>query len=195
MAGPVADVLLRATLTGGEATAFDAWRGEAFESFGDDLWGLREPAMIGAPPDALVSGSFGIDREPWTDDPDSPELPRVIGYRPAEVISIYAMANGDGDHLVLGRLCLTLARRFDALIDFCGALIAGPLPSGVPYLEPDAGQSEVLLASIDTAIGALPGTLHGLRYQTARETPWVQHIGDAEFLAAWLEHPRFRMIK
>ncbi|MFF5260515.1 DUF6368 family protein [Actinomadura viridis] len=85
MAGPVADVLLRAPLTVGEAAAFDAWLEEAFEPFVDDRWRLREPAAIDAPQDALVSGSFGIDREPWTDDPDCPDLPRVIGYRPAEV--------------------------------------------------------------------------------------------------------------
>ncbi|OLT35188.1 hypothetical protein BJF79_07035 [Actinomadura sp. CNU-125] len=79
-------------------------------------------------------------------------------------------------------------------MDFCEALIPAP-PARRAYLEPDAGQSEVLLASIDAGIRGLPGTLYRLRYQTARETPWVQHIGDAEFLAAWLEHPRFRMIK
>lgn len=195
MAGPAAAVLLPAPLTGGDAAAFVAWLAEAFEPFEDDLWLLRAPAMIGAPPEAVASGAFGVDRERWTDDPDFPDLPDVIGYRPAETIDVYAVANGDNDHLVLGRLCLTLARRFEALVAFGGALIPDDLPPGVPYGEPDAEQSELLLASISSGVRALPGILHELRYRTARDTPWVTHIGDADFLAAWVEHPRFHMVK
>ncbi|WP_425423858.1 DUF6368 family protein [Spirillospora albida] len=86
-------------------------------------------------------------------------------------------------------------RRFEALVDFGGALIPDALPPGVPYGEPDTEQSELLLASISSGARALPGTLDELRYQTARETPWVNHMGDADFLAAWLQHPRFRMVK
>ncbi|TDC84772.1 DUF6368 family protein [Actinomadura sp. 7K507] len=195
MAGPAAGVLLRDALAGAEAAAFDTWLAEAFEPYDDGLWLLRAPSMIGAPPDAVAAGSFGIERQAWTDDPDLPDMPRAIGYRPAEEIVLYAMAKGHNDHLVLGRLCLTLARRFGAFIDFGGALQPGTRPPGIPYLEPDAQQSELLLASISSAVRAIPGTVFEFRYQTARETPWVNHVGDAGFLAAWLDHPRFHMIK
>lgn len=195
MGGPVAGVLLREALTGDEAAAFDEWLGKVFRPFSDGLWLLRAPAPIGARPDAVTSGCFTVERGPWTGDADFPELPRVIGYRPAEEIVLCAMANGRGDHLVLGRLCLTLARRFGALVDFDGALEPDAHPPGVPYAEPDVEQSELLLASIHAAVAALPGTVHEFRYQTWRGTPWVSHVGDTEFLAAWLNHPRFHMIK
>jgi hypothetical protein len=192
MGGPGADVLLRAPLADDEAAAFDAWWAEVFEPLKDldGLWLLRAPAAIGAPPDAVASGSFSVEREPW-DDEDDPCLPALIGYRPAEDIWIQAVANGRNDHVVLGHLCLTLARRFGGLVDFGGALSPVPCPS-------DMWSPETVrpwLASVSAALRALPGTVYEDHYETDGERPWVRHVGDADFLAAWLAHPLFRMIK
>lgn len=114
---------------------------------------------------------------------------RTLRHARRELIPAAASRRGHG------RTGLTLARRFGALVDFGGALEPDARPPGVPYAEPDVEQSELLLASIHAAVAALPGTVHEFRYRTWRGTPWVSHVGDTEFLAAWLNHPRFHMIK
>ncbi|WP_459959014.1 DUF6368 family protein [Nocardia sp. IFM 10818] len=44
------------------------------------------------------------------------------------------------------------------------------------------------------ARGKLPGRVHVVD-RGSRRQPRQSHVGDAEFLDAWLRHPRFRMIE
>ncbi|TMR89056.1 DUF6368 family protein [Nonomuraea basaltis] len=198
MAGPVASVLLPAALTGADAAAFDRWLNEVFAPH-DGGWFLRAPAAIGAPDSATDAGRFLIDRAPWPDyegfEEDFPGFAESIGYRPGEQIEVCAMVNRPVDHLVLGRVCLALARDHAALVDFGGALDAVGQPQGIDYLTEDPGKIERTIAGLDAAVGGLEGRVWSMRYETARGTPWITHVGDAEFLASWLSHPRFRMIK
>ncbi|MFC5214874.1 DUF6368 family protein [Streptomyces coerulescens] len=39
----------------------------------------------------------------------------------------------------------------------------------------------------------LPGTITEVSYDTGGGGRWMRHVGDAEFLAAWLRHPQFRL--
>lgn len=199
MAGPVAGVLLRRALTGEEAAAFDRWLNEVFtpDRHGDNDRYVRVPAAIGAPDEATEAGPINIVREAWPagDYDDMTDFIDRIGFRPAELIDLYAGVNGRIDHLVLGRTCLALARRYDGLVDFGGAVdLAGYRPKR-GYDTEDVQEIERWLTAIEAAIKTLPGTVYSIPYETARGTPWVSHVGDAEFLAAWLDHPRFHMIK
>lgn len=198
MAGPVASVLLPVALTGEEATAFNGWLNEVFIRY-DDGWFLRVPTAIGAPDSATDAGLLLIGREPWPGEEDLEEefsdFTDQIGYRPGEQIEVCAMVNGPIDHLVLGHICLTLARRYDALVDFGGAVDLADHPPKIHYFTDDIEEAEQLIAAIEAAISTLPGKVYSIRYETARGTPWVSHVGDAEFLAVWLTHPRFHMIK
>ncbi|GHI08639.1 hypothetical protein AQI88_04195 [Streptomyces cellostaticus] len=88
---------------------------------------------------------------------------------PAHGIVLLAGSSGPPNHRALGHLALTLARRLGALIDFDGMLFEGPSP--------------------------FPGTLREVSYDTGDGERSVRQVGDAEFLAAWLGHPGFRLVK
>jgi Family of unknown function (DUF6368) len=190
-------VLLPVALAGEDVTALEGWLNEVFTGY-DDGWFLRAPAAIGAPDSTAADpGLLLIRRVPWPDmddlEEDSRDFTDRIGYRPGEQIQVSAMINRPVDHLVLGHICLTLARRYDALVDFDGAVDLADHPP-MTFTE-DVEETEQLIAAIETAISVLPGKVYSIRYATALGTPWITHIGDAEFLAAWLDHPRFHMIK
>ena len=42
---------------------------------------------------------------------------------------------------------------------------------------------------------SLPGRVFHMYYITARNTIWIYHLVDPDFLRAWLQHPHFHMIK
>ncbi|MEV1143373.1 DUF6368 family protein [Micromonospora sp. NPDC049799] len=123
-----------------------------------------------------------IEREPWADGDDLAVLPQP----PRQELGLYAGCNDILDHRVLGALALALARRLDALVDFDGLLATGG-PSTTATLEETAGEARAVL-------GALPGRLWEVTYDMATGHRWAYHVGDAEFLAAWLRHPRFHLV-
>ncbi|MEU2179335.1 DUF6368 family protein [Streptomyces thermolilacinus] len=41
----------------------------------------------------------------------------------------------------------------------------------------------------------LPGRLAEVSYDTGGGGRWLRHVGDVEFLEAWLQHPDFHLIK
>ncbi|MGW2744255.1 DUF6368 family protein [Streptomyces sp. NPDC001450] len=117
--------------------------------------------------DVESTGCFtlGVDEQIPADDEDYAAFPCP----PAHGIVLSAGSSGRPNHRALGRLALTLARRLDATIDFDGMLFEGPSP--------------------------FPGTLREVSYDTGDGERWVRHVGDAEFLAAWLRHPGFHLVK
>ncbi|MEU5535031.1 DUF6368 family protein [Streptomyces sp. NPDC020362] len=131
-----------------------------------DFW-ITDTRPLG-PPQADVgeTGCFTlcVDDDVPADDEDWSAFPCA----PAHGLLLIAGCPGRADHLALGRLALGAARRLDALIDFDGMLFEGP--------------------------SRFPGTLAEVSYGTSDGERAVRHVGDAEFLAAWLRHPGFRLV-
>jgi hypothetical protein len=112
-----------------------------------------------------------------------------LGYVPVQTIQLYAGCNGRIDHRILGELTLLLARRYKAMINLQGALYP-PLKRGRDILDATVEEVEQYIREL-----SLPGEICHVYYTTGRYTPWLYHLVDADFLAAWLQHPHFHMIK
>jgi hypothetical protein len=113
-----------------------------------------------------------------------------FGFESAAGVDFFAARNLKASHRVLAELCLAVAERFGGIIDFGGAL--HPRRYDLYSIEADW---DTVRPHADKMLAGMPGKLVALPYQTARDTTWVSHYGDAAFLRAWLTHPRFHMIK
>jgi len=51
------------------------------------------------------------------------------------------------------------------------------------------------LEEISAYVRAMPGTVYEIEYTAAAGHRWVSHIVDVAFFQAWMQHPRFHMIK
>ncbi|MGA5363523.1 DUF6368 family protein [Streptomyces purpurascens] len=51
------------------------------------------------------------------------------------------------------------------------------------------------MARARALVASLPGQVKEVSYDTGGGGRWMRHVGDTEFLAAWLRHPDFHMIK
>uniref|UniRef100_UPI00404017D9 DUF6368 family protein n=1 Tax=Streptomyces sp. SS7 TaxID=3108485 RepID=UPI00404017D9 len=91
------------------------------------------------------------------------------------------------NHHVLGHLALALAERLDTLIDFDG-LLSYPAPRDDTGDEASLDQARALVAS-------LPGRVAEVSYDTGGGGRWFRHVRDVKFLAAWLQHPGFHLVK
>ncbi|WP_329191515.1 MULTISPECIES: DUF6368 family protein [unclassified Streptomyces] len=90
------------------------------------------------------------------------------------------------NHTLLGHLALALARQLNVMIDFEGIL--GYTPGGRRQEAADLDRARAIVAS-------LPGILREVSYDTGGGDRWIRHVGDQEFLTAWLHHPDFHLIK
>ncbi|MEU4689218.1 DUF6368 family protein [Actinoplanes sp. NPDC023714] len=119
---------------------------------------------------AAGAGMLLVEPEGYESDDfaEAESLIGAIGYLPATEIVLAASVNRPESHRLLGETALELAVFFDGFVDFDGLL-------------PPAART-------------LPGRCFLV---TATEDPdgpgW--HVGDPEFLRAWLRHPGFRMVK
>ncbi|MFD0000475.1 DUF6368 family protein [Nocardia sp. NPDC127526] len=75
-----------------------------------------------------------------------------------------------------------------------GALTPFAWPATIPVLHPSPEQRAEIAKRTAHALGKLPGRVYVVNHGSRRQ-PRESHVGDAEFLDAWLRHPRFRMIK
>jgi len=110
--------------------------------------------------------------------------------------SLDSPTNGHTEHEQLGRACLSVARPPQGLIDFGGALLPHPpahmlqgmwLWEHVEWSDVEPFFSEM--------VRSIPGAVFTLPYQTAGGRSWASHVCDVQFMAAWLTHPWFHMIK
>ncbi|MFJ9377082.1 DUF6368 family protein [Streptomyces sp. NPDC101455] len=107
---------------------------------------------------------------------------------PVQGVVVGAACSGATNHVLLGHLTLALARRLGALIDFGGLLNGHPTGGG------DTG-NEAVLARARALASAVPGRVTEVSYDTRGGRRWLRHVGDMEFLEAWLHHPDFHLIK
>jgi hypothetical protein len=188
---------LRTALTEDEADALYGWMRQAFipDDHDADVWYLGDPAAIEAPEEAFTGCPIDLSRCPWrVGDKNQGQLAELIGYEPAEMLVASAACNQRGDHLMLGHLCLGLARRFNAFVHFNGMLNLVTLPAS-PEITLTKQEADDAMALQAERIRRLPGSVFGLRYRIQTGRYGILHVGDATFLAAWVRHPRFRMIK
>ena len=125
------------------------------------------------------------------------EIASLIGYKPVQDFSLFAMRNQDIDHRILGELICYLAERLDCYIDFGGAIFSlGLLPQKhrqnfdfVNTEWPD------IAPYFEDMTKDIKGKIFTLGYMTANHKKWASHICDAEFMRNWLLSPHFHMVK
>ncbi|PSL00765.1 hypothetical protein CLV63_101241 [Murinocardiopsis flavida] len=137
--------------------------------------GALTGAELGEPHfDAAATGRITLsadDDVPASDDDYSP-----LARSPVQGSVLWAGSAGRANQLLLGHVARALAQRWDALVDFDGLLL-GRDPHGPPLLR------------------SLPGALYEVPYATDDGQRLRRHVGDSEFLAAWLRHPRFHLVE
>ncbi|MFD8703047.1 DUF6368 family protein [Kitasatospora sp. NPDC059648] len=151
-----------------------------------DFW-VRDGSALGLRAfDPTDVGVFFLseDEEMPADDEDYSAFSRP----PVQGLVVGAGCSGSVNHVLLGHLALAFARRLDALVDFDGLL------SSRPVAGDDTG-NEAVLARARVLASVLPGNVAEVSYDTGGGGRWVRHVGDAEFLQAWLQHPDFHLIK
>ncbi|MGA5819689.1 DUF6368 family protein [Kitasatospora sp. NPDC094028] len=150
-----------------------------------DFWVRDGAAVELAEADLADLGVFFLseDEEVPAEDEDYSAFPRP----PVQGLVLGAGCSGPANHRALGRLALALAERLGALVDFDGVL---------GYCTPrDDAHDEALLAGARALVAALPGRVVEVSYDTWGGERWFRHVGDPEFLAAWLRHPAFHLVK
>ncbi|XIE77168.1 DUF6368 family protein [Streptomyces sp. SBR177] len=154
---------------------------------GSDLefW-VRDGSAVGLP--ALDPTGVGVlflseDVEIPAEDEDYSAFSRP----PVQGLVLGAGCSGPANHQALGHLALALAERLDALIDFDG-LLSYPTPGDDTGNASALGRARALVAS-------LPGRVAEVSYDTGGGGRWFRHVGDVRFLAAWLQHPGFHLVK
>ncbi|MEU7468849.1 DUF6368 family protein [Streptomyces sp. NPDC044984] len=150
-----------------------------------DFW-VRDGSVMGLPAsDPTGVGVFFLseDEEIPADDEDYSAFSRP----PVQGLVLGSGCSGPANHRMLGHLALALAERLDALIDFDGVL-GYPTPRDETCDEDDLTRARALATS-------LPGRVAEVSYDTGGGGRWFRHVGDVEFLAAWLRHPGFHLVK
>ncbi|MFD9374155.1 DUF6368 family protein [Streptomyces sp. NPDC059999] len=151
-----------------------------------DFW-VRDSSSLGLHAfDPADVGVFFLceDEELPAEDEDYSAFSRP----PVQGLIVGAGCSGPMNHILLGHLTLALALRFDALVDFDGLL------NGYRTVGDDTSH-EAVLARARAMASALPGRLTEVPYGTGDGGRWLRHVGDVEFLEAWLRHPDFHLVK
>ncbi|MFJ9683792.1 DUF6368 family protein [Streptomyces sp. NPDC101194] len=149
---------------------------------------VREPSALGLYGlGNLSSGPFhlGLDSLDDFQELGFPGIDRP----PVAELALVAYCSSQDDHLLLGHLALFLAERFNALINFYGLLGYGSFHD----LSEEEGPARLIEAR--ALVTSLPGRVWETQYATYGGGHSYSHIGDREFLVAWLRHPEFRMIR
>ncbi|MGW1211266.1 DUF6368 family protein [Streptomyces sp. NPDC002499] len=159
---------------------------EAKASGDVDFW-VRDGSALGLHAfDPADVGVFFLseDEEMPAEDEDYSTFSRP----PVQGLILCAGCSGSVNHVLLGHLTLALARRLDALVDFDGLL-------GSHRTTGEDTSKEAVLARARALTSELPGRLAEVSYDTGGGGRWLRHVGDVEYLEAWLQHPDFHLIK
>ncbi|MFJ7132571.1 DUF6368 family protein [Streptomyces fungicidicus] len=157
----------------------------ATEAGGDLAFRVREVSPLGLRSfDPTVAGGFFLSEDECI--PADDEDYSAFSTPPVQGLVLGADCSGSENHLLLGHMTLALARRLGALVDFDGVL-GYPTPRDETRDEEDLTKARALVTS-------LPGTVVEVSYSTGGGGRWVRHVGDVEFLTAWLRHPDFHLV-
>lgn len=129
-------------------------------------------------------------QEPDCDDGVNEKTRDEFGFVPKQEICLIAHCNSDDDHYILGNMALIFSREFEGIIDMGGAILPprrqNPSVKEYPW---------VTLEEIRCFVDNIPGRVLEIQYLTANNKQWLYHIVDNFFLAEWIKHPCFSMIK
>ncbi|MFG3228822.1 DUF6368 family protein [Kitasatospora sp. NPDC048194] len=152
---------------------------------GDLAFWVRDPSPLGLRDlDPVSVGGFFLSEDEYlpADDEEYSAFPAP----PVQGLVLCAGCSGPENHRLLGHLALAMARRLGALVDFDGVL-GHPVPRNETRDAADLARARALVAS-------LPGKVAEVSYDTGGTGRWFRHVGDVEFLAAWLRHPDFHLV-
>ncbi|MFJ3860349.1 DUF6368 family protein [Streptomyces sp. NPDC090085] len=156
------------------------------EKSGDIAFRVREPAALEVHTlTATGAGMFFLSEDECI--PAEDEDYSAFSPPPVQGLVLAAGVSGQVNHTLLGHLALAFACRLNALIDFDGVL-GYPTPRDQTREVADLARARALVAS-------LPGTVREITYDTGGGDRWIRHVGDQEFLSAWLQHPHFHLVK
>ncbi|MFF7994628.1 DUF6368 family protein [Kitasatospora xanthocidica] len=159
---------------------------EATVGGGVDFW-VRDGSALGLRDfDPAAVGVFFLSED--EEIPAADEDYSAFSRSPVQGLVVGAGCSGLVNHALLGHLALALARRLDALIDFDGLLGSHPVGG-------HGTGNQAVLARARALASELPGNLSEISYDTGGGGRWLRHVGDVEFLQAWLQHPDFHLIK
>lgn len=151
-----------------------------------DFW-VRDGTALGLRAfDPVGVGVFFLSED--EDMPAEDEDYSAFSRPPVQGLVVGAGCSGSVNHVLLGHLALALARRLNALVDFDG-LLSSRSSTGEDTRAAAVLERARALASV------LPGRVAEVSYDTGGGGRWFRHVGDVEFLHAWLEHPDFHLIK
>ena len=174
MAGPTATVLLANELTRAQSHFLgDVIHAISDHVSGDDFYVITTRPIGGTADFAsrpFVS-SFGRSGDALTFDYSESELEQfedLLNFSPTVALSFAAMCNDRLDHEILARLCCHVATKFNGLVDLHGAINCDP--------------------ATHSGIYKISYTNH--LYQSA-----FRHVCHPGFLATYLTHDAFRMVK
>ena len=196
MAGPSAAVLLPTAWAAADVDELRVWLARSFSPDGsENWWVLRDPRALGMS-ESLKPGPMLVEPGPHEDDDvdETACLTRAAHFAPGCEIVLAAAVNGADDHRLLAELAVLIARRYKGLIDLGGRLPV-PAPVGMPPPAASDAADEHRTGGARETIMALPGRWHEIPYRTAGGEVATYHVVDADFLAAWINHPLFRMVK
>lgn len=178
--GPGVVVLLRFPLTKQQVDDLGAWlRNNTTEPQGSQLqWEFQmDGSLFGISQDSTGGlHSFGLtDSEPQMGTSEMEKIVPEIGYAPRQELILYAMAKGSSDHHILGHLALSIAERYDAMIDMGGAISWKRKQDWEPRLKAISGK---VIEVVET-----PASGNG-----------CHHVVDRIFMSGWLKDPAFHLI-
>ncbi|MFE5811782.1 DUF6368 family protein [Streptomyces sp. NPDC056491] len=146
---------------------------------------VQEPAVLGLHAlNTAEAGMFFLSEDDCipADDEDYSGFSRP----PVQGLILAAGCSGQVNHILLGHLALAFAQRLHAVIDFDGVL---------GFTPGDRAEEAAELARARALVASLPGTVREVSYDTGGGDRWIRHVGDLQFLSAWLQHPDFRLVK
>jgi Family of unknown function (DUF6368) len=131
--GPLAWVRLAHPLADDQVAELATWLSTvagASRAVGNREWELHSlsAGRLGGVRNRHTDCAIGVALSPPdpTDEEESfsdGTIERLLGYVPRQRIEVFAGCNQPADHAVLGALVLTLARRYDAVVDLCWAIM------------------------------------------------------------------------
>ncbi|MEV6684072.1 DUF6368 family protein [Streptomyces sp. NPDC051130] len=155
------------------------------EADGGVAFRVQEPKALGLHPFSTAgAGMFFLSEDGFI--PAGDEDYSAFSPAPAQGLILAAGVSGQVKHTLLGHLALAFARQLNSMIDFDGIL---------GYASGDRRREVTDLDRARAVVASLPGILREVSYDTGGGDRWIRHVGDQEFLTAWLHHPDFHLIK
>lgn len=173
MGGPAAAILLRSRLDPGLiGRVHGVIAQSATRVSGEDFYIGDAPFVVG----------FGPEYPEELEDVENEGVPAAFGWTPRDVVVFAAMCGRPSDHRALAELCIRAAVALDGIVDLGGGLLDLPGLYATPGLHTEH-------------VEGLDGALFVASRVDTFGRRLVTHYSDAGFLRAWMEHPKFRMVK